>query len=520
MSTGSVASLIAVSVVVVATLLMGSLGFRLSRTTSDFFVASRTVSPWVNASAIGGEYLSAASFLGIAGLVFTFGADMLWLPVGYTAGYMLLLVLVAAPLRRSGAYTLPDFAQLRFESEFARTVSAVAVLVIGWLYLMPQLRAAGLALSAIVDVPTWMGACLVAVVVVLNVVSGGMRSITFVQAFQYWLKLAAIIIPAILLLLAWRSDGAPLPSTTLADWAVPLSGYGGREHALYQTYSLIVALFFGTMGLPHVLVRFYTNPDGAAARRTTFIVIGFLGVFYLFPPLYGLLGRIYIPDQWPADTVVLALPAALLEGQLVTVAGAILVGGAFAAFLSTASGLAVSVAGVLSHDLFPRRRAPGRLRADRDARLQTDRSTVTRFRWAAVVALIVPLALSLLATRTSIADTVGMAFAMAASTFCPLLLLGIWWRGLSRAGAMAGLISGGVLAGAAAAFTLAFGNPGGWTGALLAQPAAWSMPLSFIVMITVSLLTPASKPRHADPIVYGLHAPEGTLPTKPPATST
>src|ERR687885_1390539 len=205
-------AVVAVVLVCVGTVAVGAVGLRLSRTTSDFYVASRVVTPRWNASAIGGEYLSAASFLGVAGLVLAFGVDILWFPVGYTAGYLVLLVLVAAPLRRSGAYTLPDFAELRLGSRRVRLTASVLVVGIGWLYLLPQLQGAGLALRAVTGLPGWTGALLVATVVVLNVVAGGMRSITFVQAFQYWLKLTAIAVPAVLLLVAWQADGAPDPA--------------------------------------------------------------------------------------------------------------------------------------------------------------------------------------------------------------------------------------------------------------------------------------------------------------------
>ena len=142
----SATSIAAIVVVCLTTLVLGVWGMRLARGTSDFYVAGRTVGPWRNASAIGGEYLSAASFLGVAGLVYTQGADMLWLPVGYTIGYLVLLVLVAAPLRRSGAYTLPDFAEIRLRSRPVRLLCAALVVGIGWLYLLPQMQGAGLAL--------------------------------------------------------------------------------------------------------------------------------------------------------------------------------------------------------------------------------------------------------------------------------------------------------------------------------------------------------------------------------------
>src|SRR5580765_2489731 len=200
-----------ITLVCLLTLGVGAYGLRLSRHTSDFYVAGRAVSPRRNASAISGEYLSAASFLGVAGLVYDKGLDMLWFPVGYTVGYVVLLVLVAAPLRRSGAYTLPDFAEARLESLTIRRICSVLVVGIGWLYLLPQLQGAGIALTTVTGAPTWVGGVVVAVVVLANVAAGGMRSITLVQAVQYWIKLTAIAIPAFVLLGAWLGDGAPSP---------------------------------------------------------------------------------------------------------------------------------------------------------------------------------------------------------------------------------------------------------------------------------------------------------------------
>ena len=550
------ADLAAVALVVLLTLGIGAYGLRLARTTSDFMVASRGVSPLWNASAIGGEYLSAASFLGIAGLVFAYGADMLWYPVGFVAGYLVLLLLVAAPLRRSGAYTVPDFAEARLGSAAVRRLASVLVVAIGWLYLVPQLQGAGLTLRATTGAPVWVGAVIVAVVVTVNVAGGGMRSATFVQAFQYWLKLTAISVPALFLLLAWHGDGAPdlagpagpvfrettsvrLDAPVVVDvtervvvqtstgarvlvpgpsrlegtvvfpagssvphvdrieratgdtWAQPLSGAGGLEHPLYATYALVLATFLGTMGLPHVLVRFYTNPDGAAARRTTLVVLGLLGTFYLVPALYGALGRLYAPEllmTGRTDAVVLALPAAMVGGLLGELLQALLVAGAFAAFLSTSSGLLVSTAGVLVQDVL--------------------RGTVRDFRRASVVAAVVPLLLALAATSLPVGQVVGLAFAMAASTFCPLLVLGIWWRGLTAPGAAAGLVVGGGLSATAVLATLSGVVDRGWPAALLAQPAAWSVPTAFAVMVGVSLATRGRIPAGVGRTMLQLHAPE------------
>lgn len=496
----------AITIVCVITLGIGAFGLRLSRTTSDFYVASRAVSPGWNASAIGGEYLSAASFLGVAGLVYSLGVDMLWFPVGYTVGYVVLLVLVAAPLRRSGAYTLPDFAEARLESTQIRRLCSVLVVAIGWLYLLPQFQGAGLALSTVTGAPGWVGGLIVAVIVIANVVAGGMRSITLVQAVQYWLKLTAISLPAFVLLWLWLRHGAPqprLPGTgTGRDWAQPLGGFGGRDHPVYATYSTLLALCFGTMGLPHVLVRFYTNPDGRAARRTTLVVIGLLGLFYVFTPVYGFLGRVYLPTLphgVHSDAVVLLLPAAISPGMLGELLSALLAGGAFAAFLSTASGLTIAVAGVLDQDLLRRRIS---------FRTGGDSVAVQGFRIAAVGAVLVPYAFSQVSVSVGLADTVGMAFAVAASTFCPLLVLGVWWRGLSTTGAAAGLLTGGLLAMSAVLATVVGGVHHGWAGALLAQPAAWTVPIAFLVAVMVSMATPSRIPKGTARTMVRLHTPE------------
>ncbi len=557
---------VAVASVTVATVGIGTYGLRLSRTTSDFYVASRAVSPAGNAAAISGEYLSAASFLGIAGLIMAYGADMLWYPVGYACGYLMMLLLVAAPLRRSGAYTLPDFAQARLDSVPARRIASVLVVVIGWFYLVPQLHGAGLTLGIITGAPQWVGGLTVAIVVGANVLAGGMRSITLVQAFQFWLKLTAIGVPAAFLLMTWGAGetanlsaprppafpdrtvvrvestvrfevrvparitihgvldgrsrsgpvrltagihtaaegtrlafpaGAPVPHVAELDaagnraWSLPLSGAGGREHPLYGTYSIVLATFLGTMGLPHVLVRFYTNPDGRASRRTTLAVLGLLGAFYLMPQIYGALGRVYVPElllTGNTDAVVLLLPRAVFGGLVGDLLSALVAAGAFAAFLSTSSGLIVSVSGVLSQDVF--------------------RGSVRSFRLATLFAALPPFAMVLLTPDLPIADSVTLAFAVAASSFCPLLLLGIWWRGLTDVGAVLGLLVGGGLAASAVLVTRLYPYQGGWAGALLTQPAAWTVPVAFAVMVVGSLLTRRRRVVHIGQVMARMHAPE------------
>ena len=530
-------------VVVLVTVGIGAYGLRFARTTSDFLVASRSVSPAWNAAAISGEYLSAASFLGVAGLILRYGVDVLWYPVGFAAGYLALLLFVAAPLRRSGAFTLPDFCQVRLNSPALRRLATIFVIFIGCLYLVPQLQGAGLTFTTVTGGSYVWGALLVGLVVTANVALGGMRAITFVQAFQYWVKLTALAVPVIFLILQWQSDGRPpvtppageiFPAATTVtveqgatltvdgqtrvvragdeltfaagdpvpqvstvdsnvgmDWLLP-----GGDGTLFATYSLILATFLGTMGLPHVLVRFYTNPDGASARRTTLVVLGMVGMFYLFPTLYGVLGRIYTPQllmTGRTDAVVLLLPeAALGSGHLGRLLGALVTAGALAAFLSTSSGLLTSVAGVVFTDV---------LHAGRGG-------SVRDFRLATVLAAAVPLALSIYVANMDVSRVVGLAFAVAASSFCPLLVLGIWWRGLTDIGAVAGVLSGGGTAMAAVLITVLGPPLAGWPAQMVGQPAAWTVPLAFAVMVIGSLLTRNRVPADVNATMLRLHTPE------------
>ncbi|MGH3719703.1 MAG: cation acetate symporter [Pseudonocardiaceae bacterium] len=535
-----------------------------ARSTSDFLLASRTMGPRLNAAAISGEYVSAASFLGVAGLVLKGGVDALWYPVGFAAGYLALLLFVAAPLRRSGAYTLPDFAEARLGSVRLRRVCAAFVVIIGWLYLVPQLQGAGLALHVVAGQPRWVGAAVVMVIVTFNIYTGWTYSVTLVQALQYWIKLTALAVPVFVLLIhhagadqgfrdslgssaaprfshavdipldhdvvlevtkptlvtvAGMQDGRPtnrpvswLPGphpcakgTTLHfdagspvpvvsgsavgndSWIRPL---GQGTHPLLATYSLIVALLLGCMGLPHVLGRYYAHPEGRTARRTTLFVLAFLGLFYLFPMASGWLARLYLPNllvSGDTDAALLLLPRAVLGGWPALLLGGLIAAGAFAAFVSAATGLVASVAGVLSTDVLS-----GRLR---------------KVRAPVVLAWSAPLALMLAVSSLDLAQGVGLAFAVAASSFCPLLVLGIWWRGLTDAGAAAGMLVGGGSA-VAAVLSAAVGVlPPGWQ-AVAAQPAAFTVPLAFLSMVLGSRRTRDRVPPDVSRILLRLHAPD------------
>ncbi|HJP76795.1 MAG TPA: cation acetate symporter [Pseudonocardiaceae bacterium] len=552
-------------VIGVVTFYLGFHSSRRANTTADFLLARRIVRSRRNAAAITGEYISAASFLGIAGLVFSNGVDSLWYGVGFTAGFLALLLFVAAPLRRSGAYTVPDFAEARLGSSSLRTLCTVFVVLIGIAYLLPQLQAAGLTLQTIMPVPGWVGEVVVVALVTINVFGGGMRSITVVQAFQYWVKLFALLVPTFVLIAVFLTNHAAQPSISgdvapvlaqdrtvtvetpvvlQAHDAVRFTAHGTIDHqpakgivfwspgqnhdvdkgttlsfgkgsavpnvvgapptntlwlrpqdgglsTLLTTYSLILALFLGTMGLPHVLVRFYTNPNGKAARRTTLHVLLLLGLFYLFPTALGVLSRLYVPQllvTGQTDAAILLLPTTVLPGPVGEILAAIIVAGAFAAFLSVSSGLIVSIAGVLSTEALP-----GRVRD---------------FRVATVIAAAVPTGLAIALPPTEVSLSVGMSFALAASTFCPVLLAGVWWPKLTWVGAAAGIVVGGGLVITALVLNVVSEYTGGWAPWLVVQPALVTVPAAFATVYLVSKATQNRRPPDVSRLLLRMHAPD------------
>ncbi|MFE3195204.1 cation acetate symporter [Nocardia sp. NPDC059240] len=540
--------LVPVVAVMLATLFIGLRGVAAMRTTSDFLVASRRASPLLNSAALAGEYLSAASFLGAAGLVVKDGVGSLWYLVGFAAGYIAMLVLVAAPIRRSGALTVPDFVQARLASPVLRKLSAVVVLVISLLYLVPQFHTSGLMLSEVGGTPYWVGVVLAAVAVGGTLALGGMRAATYVQAFQFVLKTVLFAVPAIWLVVSvgaavrteavhpaeftrferqttvvFRDDvtvelpetvpaagltagphrfvagqrvtfpaGAPAPridgQTAPGDsaWRRPLFDPGHHGYPLLSTLAVLFATALGTMGLPHVIMRFHTSSDGRSARRAAALTVPLVGLFYLFPGVYGVLGGVLVPHLYFAggtDTVVVALPLRVNTGWQGIALTGLLTAGAFAAILTSSLGLLLAVSAAISHDL-----TPGGL----------DRLRVTALLSAVPVGLLVLPVASLDA-----GILVTWAFTVAASTFSPLLVLGIWWPRLTARGATAGVLVGLFVSSTAIAVTMWCPALSGWPAVLADQPAPLSVPLAFLTMIGVSLR--GRPPAWAETAVLRLH---------------
>ena len=559
------------AITVLITIWMGFRSAKSSKSASDFFVAGRSVSVGWNASAISGEYLSAASFMGIAGMVMLSGYDALWYPVCYACGYLFLLLFIAGPLRRFGAYTIPDFAEGRYDSPVFRKIAVCFVLFIGFFYTMPQMKGAGTTLAYIFPgLPYWVGVAVVGAVITLNVALGGMKGITLVQAVQYWIKMFAISVPVFVLLAVYGGYGKNLslnqsatdapaaivqtvdpgktarlalpakapkdeawiapfgPLTTKAAKVAGLTPEQTRPLSLLYTFSLIVALVCGTAGLPHILVRFYTNPDGIAAKKTTMWVMILIGVFYVFPPIFGVLGRNFLPELYDAsgskgpDKVVLELPTLIRQkyGIFGSVLSGITCAGAFAAFMSTFSGLLVSMTSALAHDVYGRMLRPQ----------STPEERMRMFKWCAVLVGSISVLLGSMVEPLEINFMVGQAFAIAAASYFPLLFMSVWWRGMTMKGAATGMLTGGLCALVSAAVvnvsTLAldkgpmgkiFASFAGindfWKAhpllrILCEQPAIWSVPLSIGLMVVISKATHRSIPKDVRMKMLVLHAPE------------
>jgi len=544
------------------TVWMGFRSAKTSKTAGDFFVAGRSVSVGWNASAISGEYLSAASFMGVAGMVMAVGYDALWYPVCYACGYLFLLLFIAGPLRRFGAYTIPDFAEGRYDSPIFRKIAVVFVLFIGLFYTLPQMKGAGTTLAYIFPgLPYWVGVAVVGAVITLNVALGGMKGITLVQAMQYWMKMFAISVPVFVLMAVFGGYGKnlgyndgrtladamnpvaitqpaeapavrePLPAKAPSDatWIAPfgtlttkaakaagLSAEESKPYSLLYTYSLIIALVCGTAGLPHILVRFYTNPDGVAAKRTTMWVMILIGVFYVFPPVMGVIGRNLLPELYAAtgakgtDKIVLELPRIINEryGVWGSIMSGIACAGAFAAFMSTFSGLLVSMTGALAHDVYGRMLRPH----------SSPEQRMKMFKFAAIGVGGMSVLLGSQVEQLQINFMVGQAFAIAAASYFPLLFMSVWWRGMTMKGAATGMLTGGI---AALICTTIINlsdlkkiNIGSFWAEhpllriLCEQPAIWCVPMAIGLMIVVSKATSKDIPKDIRMKMLVLHAPE------------
>ena len=460
---------------------------RRTRTTEQYYAAGRTVTAGQNGLALAGDYMSAASFLGIAGLVSTSGFDGLIYSTGWLVGWPVVLFLIAEPLRNLGRYTFSDVVAMRLRQTPVRLAAALGTLATVTLYLIAQMVGAGGLIRLMFGFSYEHAIVLVGIVMIGYVLFGGMIATTWVQIVKALLLMAGALILALLVLLRFGMNPAALFAEAARRYGEGVLAPGRLVTNPLDAVSLGMALMFGTAGLPHILMRFYTVPDARAARASVFVATGVIGLFYLLTFVLGFGAMVLVgPDTIRAvdagGNMAAPLLAELLGG---TPFLGFIAAVAFATILAVVAGLALSGAATLSHDLWVNVFRKGH--AD-------EREQLVVARAATVLLAVIAMVLGVAFKGQNVAYMVGLAFAIAASANFPALVLSIFWKRLTTGGAQASMIVGTL-----SSLLLIYLSPAIQVDLLqgeamfpLRNPGIVTIPLSFAVAIVVSLWRPVA----------------------------
>jgi cation/acetate symporter len=465
---------------------------RHTRTTKDFYAAGGGVSGFRNGLAIAGDYMSAASFLGISALVFGVGYYGLIYSIGFLVGWPIIMFLMAEPLKNLGRFTFADVASYRLSATPIRAFAATGTLVTVAFYLIAQMVGAGQLIQLLFGLPYSSAVIIVGVLMVIYVTFGGMIATTWVQIIKAGLLLIGATLISLLVLQRFGFDFNALVAKAVATHpkhdAILLPG--APVASPISAISLGMALMFGTAGLPHILMRFFTVRDAKEARKSVFWATTFIGYFYILtfiigfgaivlvssdPAYHDAKGALLGGANMPAIHLAHAVGGDLMKGFIAAVA--------FATILAVVSGLTLSGASAVSHDLYASVFRHGH--AEEGAEVRVSRITT-------IVLGIIAIVLGVLFEKVNVAFMVGLAFAVAASANFPVLLLSILWRGLTTRGAFIGGFVGLILAvvltiGSPGIWEAVFGFPAGSSWFPYTSPAIFSMPAAFLVCWLVSI---------------------------------
>jgi cation/acetate symporter len=472
-------------VIVALTLAVTWWAARRTRSTSEFYAAGRAISPLQNGLALAGDYMSAASFLGIAGLVALRGYDGMIYATGWLVGWPALMFLIAEPLRNLGKFTFADVVAFRLRQVPVRIASAVGGILTLIFYVLAQMVGAGNLISLMFGLPYEWAVVGVGAVMLLYVLFGGMIATTWVQIIKAILLLFGVTLLTVLVLSRFGFSPGALYGAVSAAYGQAALEPGGLVSDPVDAISLGLALMLGLLGLPHILMRFYTVPDARAARASVLYATGFIGYFYLIIPIVGfgaaaLVGRDVIRAIDSGGNMAAPLVAEMLGG---TPFLGFIAAVAFATILAVVAGLTLAGASALSHDIFTHAIRRGHA---------TESEQVRVARLATIVFGVVAVLLGILFKGQNVAFMVGLAFAVAASANFPPLLLSITWRRFNTAGAIWSIVVGAflsvVLIGLSPTVLV---DLAGWPEAIfpLRNPAIVSMPASFLAGVLASLLT-------------------------------
>jgi cation/acetate symporter len=499
----------------------------LSRTAqvSEYYVAGRRVPAVYNGMATASDWMSGASFVGMAGSLYVLGYDGLAFVLGWTGGYVLVAVLLAPYLRKFGAYTVPDFLGTRYEGNLARTIGIIVLFCCSFTYVTAQIYATGIIASRFLDIGFEVAVFVGLAGILVCSMLGGMRAVTWTQVAQYIVLIIAYLMPVIIL--SAKVTGVPIPQLMYGEvldqitamekqfnvakpYVTPFTNYNPLNF-----FALIFCLMVGTASLPHILMRFFTTPSVKQARKSVGWALFFIFLLYFTAPAYaafakyevytnligaqiaelprwvaiwGEIGLVTIKDlnadgllQLPEltinrDVIVLATPE--IAGLPYVIAGLVAAGG-LAAALSTADGLLLAIANALSHDVYYKMIDP---QADTKRRLIVSR-----------ILLVVVAVFGAWLASTKPADILSMvawAFSIAASGLFPALVLGVWWKRTTRQGAILGMLAGFAVCMVYLIGTRYLGMAE-WFGVKNISAGLFGIPVGFVVTWVVSTMTPA-----------------------------
>jgi cation/acetate symporter len=462
---------------------------RRTTSTEHFYAAGRSVTGLQNGLALAGDYMSAASFLGIAGLVSLSGFDGLIYSIGFLVGWPIVMFLIAEPLRNLGRYTFADVVAFRLRQRPVRIAAAFGTLSVVCFYLIAQMVGAGNLIRLLFGLSYETAVAIVGAVMLAYVLFGGMLATTWVQIVKAVLLMTGALLLALLVLLRFGLSPLRLFAAAAERYGVAVLAPGQLVSDPWDAVSLGLALMLGTAGLPHILMRFYTVPDARTARTSVSWATGFIGAFYLLTFVLGFGAMVLVGQD--------AIRAADKGGNMAAPLLAEAVGGtsflgfiaavAFATILAVVAGLTLSGAAALSHDLW--------VNVVRGAHAsEAEQLRVARV--ATVLLGILSIGLGIAFKGQNVAYMVGLAFAIAASANFPALVMSVFWRRLTTAGAQASM-----LVGTASALVLIYLSPTIQVGILghatapfpLKNPGLVTIPLAFLVGVVVSLLFPEAE---------------------------
>lgn len=476
------------------TLVITYFAARKTKTANDFYTADGGLTGAQNGMAIAGDYMSAASFLGIAGMIALAGFDGFFYSIGFLVAYLVVLYLVAEPLRNLGKYTMADMIAARFNASKVRGVAAMNSIAISIFYMIAQLVGAGALIELLLGIPYTTSVIIVGILMTVYVVFGGMTATSWVQIIKAILLMAGTAVISFMVFA--KFDFSIFKMFSEVKQATPLGDSflnpGNKFKLPLDTISLNLALVLGTAGLPHILIRFFTVKDAPTARKSVVYATWIIGAFYILTIFLGFGAAAFVGSEDiiaanAAGNMAAPLLAQALGGDLLF---AFVAAVAFATILAVVAGLVLSAASAFAHDFYSHILRKGQA---------TEKEQMTAARLASIAVALISMVLALFAQTMNVAFLVSLAFAVAASANLPVILLTIFWRRFNTGGAVTGMVVG-----LFSSLILVALSPNIWAvdgSALfvgealfpLTNPGIVSIPLGFLGAIVGTLLTKSNE---------------------------